>query len=84
MDPIEVGHRILRGIKRKDIFIMSHPVYGEGIVTRHKALMRAIPDEPLDHERDAVLRSFGAMINNLVYEEQTTPGPPDWDLSEEL
>jgi len=84
MDPIEAGYRILRGIKRKDMFIMSHPVYGEGIVTRYKALMRAIPDEPLDHERDEVLRSFGAMINNLVYEEQTTPGAPDWDLSEEL
>ena len=83
-DPIEVGYRILRGIKRKDIFIMSHPVYGEGVVTRYKALMRSIPDEPPDHERDEVLRSFGAMINNLVYEEQTTPGAPDWDLSEEL
>ena len=84
MDPVEVGYRVLRGIRRKDIFIMSHPVYGEGIVTRYKALMRAIPDEPRDDERDAVLRSFGAMINNLVYEEQTTPGAPDWDLSEEL
>jgi len=84
MDPVEVGYRILRAIKRKDMFIMSHPVYGEGIVTRHKALMRSIPDEPPDHERDEVLRSFGAMINNLVYDEQTTPGAPDWDLSEEL
>ena len=83
-DPIEVGYRILRGIKRKDIFIMSHPVYGEGVVTRYNALMRSIPDEPPDNERDEVLRSFGAMINNLVYEEQTTPGAPDWDLSAEL
>jgi NADP-dependent 3-hydroxy acid dehydrogenase YdfG len=84
MDPVEVGYRILRGIKRKDIFIMSHPVYGEGIITRHKALLRSIPDEPRDHERDEVLRSFGALVNNPVYEEQTTPGAPDWDLSEEL
>lgn len=84
MDPVEVGYRILRGIRRKDIFIMSHPVYGEGVATRCRALMRAIPDEPPDHERDAVLRSFGAMIDNPVYEEQTTPGAPDWDLSEEL
>ena len=84
MDPVEAGYRVLRGIKRKDIFIMSHPVYGEGIITRYKALMRSIPDEPRDHERDEVLRSFGAMINNLEYKEQTTPGAPDWDLSDDL
>ena len=66
------------------MFIISHPVYGEGVTTRYKALMRSIPDEPPDHERDEVFRSFGAMVNNLIYEEQTTPGAPDWDLSEEL
>ena len=75
MDPIEVGERVLRGIKRGDLFIFSHPEFREGMQARHDAIMRAIPDEPVNEERKAVLQTFGTLLYNPIYEGQTTPGP---------
>jgi NAD(P)-dependent dehydrogenase (short-subunit alcohol dehydrogenase family) len=77
MDPIEVGERVLRGIRRGDLFIFSHPEFREGMQARHDAIMRAIPDEPVNAERKAVLETFGTLLYNPIYEKQTTPGPLD-------
>ncbi len=51
MDPIEVGKRILAGIRNNDIWIISHAEFGPGIAQRNAALMAAVPDEPIDQER---------------------------------
>lgn len=75
MDPIEVGERVLRGIRRGDLFIFSHPEFREGMQARHDAIMRAIPDEPVNEERRKVLQTFGTLLYNPIYERQTTPGP---------
>ena len=75
MDPIEVGERVLRGIRRNDLFIFSHPEFREGMQARHDAIMRAIPDEPVNEERKEVLKTFGTLLYNPIYETQTTPGP---------
>jgi NAD(P)-dependent dehydrogenase (short-subunit alcohol dehydrogenase family) len=77
MDPIEVGERVLRGIRRNDLFIISHPEFRDGMQARHDALMRAIPDEPINPERKQVLDTFGTLLYNPIYEAQTTPGPLD-------
>ncbi|MBN2075291.1 MAG: SDR family NAD(P)-dependent oxidoreductase [Dehalococcoidales bacterium] len=79
MDPVEVGERVLRAIKRNDIFIHTHPEFRDGIICRQEAVLRAIPDEPPNVKRSAVLRGFGTLVYNPIYERQTTPGPPDWD-----
>ena len=78
MDPVEVGERVLRAIKRNDIFIITHPEFRDGIKCRQDAVLRAIPDEPPNVRRAAVLRGFGTLVYNPIYERQTTPGPPDW------
>jgi len=78
MDPVEMGERVLRAIKRNDIFIITHPEFRDGIVCRNNAVLRAIPDEPPNVKRAAVLRGFGTLVYNPIYERQTTPGPPDW------
>jgi NAD(P)-dependent dehydrogenase (short-subunit alcohol dehydrogenase family) len=78
MDPVEVGERVLRAIKRNDIFIHTHPEFRDGIRCRQDAVLRAIPDEPPNVRRAAVLRGFGTLVYNPIYERQTTPGPPDW------
>ncbi len=78
MDPVEVGERVLRGIKRNDIFIHTHPEFRDGIKCRQEAVLRAIPDEPPNVKRSAVLRGFGTLVYNPIYERQTTPGLPDW------
>jgi len=78
MDPIEVGEYILRGIKRNDLFIMSHPEFREGIIARNEALLRSIPDEPPNKKRYNVIKTFGRIYHNPIYDEQTTPGPQEW------
>ncbi len=75
MDPEEVGERVLRGIRRGDLFILSHPEFREGMQARHDALMRAIPDEPVNEQRKEVLKTFGTLLYNPIYDKQTTPGP---------
>jgi NAD(P)-dependent dehydrogenase (short-subunit alcohol dehydrogenase family) len=78
MDPVEMGERVLRAIKRNDIFIITHPEFRDGIVCRNNAVIRAIPDEPPNVRRAAVLRGLGTLVYNPIYERQTTPGAPDW------
>lgn len=78
MDPVETGERVLRGIKRNDIWIHTHPEFRNGYAARHDALIRSIPDEPPFKERADLIAKFGTLMYNPVYERQTTPGPPDW------
>ena len=66
------------GIKRNDLFIMSHPEFREGIVARNEALLRSIPDEPPNTKRYNVIKNFGAIYHNPIYDRQTTPGPQEW------
>src|SRR5690606_19131208 len=48
MDPEEIGERVLRGIKRNDLFIITHPEFREGFAVRCQALLRAVPNEPIN------------------------------------
>lgn len=70
MTPEEVGERVLNGIKRKDLFIMSHPEFRAGIVARNEALLRAIPDEPPNTARHELLKVFGTLLYNPIYDTQ--------------
>lgn len=79
MPPEEVGERVVRGILRGDLFILTHPEFRDGILARSEALLRAIPDEPVNEERKNVLKNFGTLLYNPIYDTQTTPGAPDWD-----
>lgn len=78
MDPLEVGEYVLRGIKRNDLFILSHPEFRNAIKARSEALMRAIPDEAVNIKRYDVIKQIGHLIYNPVYDTQITPGPPEW------
>ncbi len=79
MDPVETGERVLRAIKRNDLFIITHPEFRDGIIARNEALLRACPDEPPYQKRHETLKMFGTLLYNPIYEKQTTPGPPDWN-----
>lgn len=70
MDPEEVGERVLRGIKRGDLFIMSHPEFREGLAARNDAMLRAIPNDPPNEARTAVVKLFGTLLYNPIYDEQ--------------
>jgi NAD(P)-dependent dehydrogenase (short-subunit alcohol dehydrogenase family) len=70
MSKEEVGERVLRGIQRGDLFIFSHPEFKAGMQARHDAIMRAVPDEPAPAERAEVLKHFGTLLYNPIYEDQ--------------
>jgi NAD(P)-dependent dehydrogenase (short-subunit alcohol dehydrogenase family) len=45
MDPEEVGRRVLNGIRRNDLYIMTHADYGPVLAARAAALQAALPEE---------------------------------------
>ncbi len=45
MDPMEVGQRVLRGILRDDLYILTHPEYEPGLRERFEAILASVPLE---------------------------------------
>ena len=73
----EVGKRVLRGIRRGDLFIMTHPEFAPGIRARNEALLRAQPVEPINRQRADVVKLFGTLLYNPIYDkQQVLDGPP--------
>lgn len=66
----EVGQRVLRGIRRRDLFIMTHPEFTKGIEARNKALLRAVPVEAPNEARAALVAQFGTLMYNPIYDQQ--------------
>jgi short-subunit dehydrogenase len=79
MSKEEVGQRVLRGIRRGDLFIMTHPEFAPGIEARNKALLRAQPVEPINQERADVVKLFGTLLYNPIYDKQPVLDGPALD-----
>jgi NAD(P)-dependent dehydrogenase (short-subunit alcohol dehydrogenase family) len=77
MDPVETGERVVRAIRNNDLFIITHPEFKAGFNARNEALMRAVPDEPPNQKRTAVVKMFGTLMYNPIYDKQKQVGPPD-------
>jgi len=73
MDPAEVGWRVLRGIERNDLYILTHPEIESIIRERFDALLAALPDETPDPARVAV---EAPMLHYSVYAEQQAKSRP--------
>ncbi len=78
MNPDETGERVVRGIRNNDLYIHTHPEWREGYIARHEAIIRAIPEEPRNEKRWEVIKTFGTIIYNDIYDKQQKVGPPDW------
>jgi NAD(P)-dependent dehydrogenase (short-subunit alcohol dehydrogenase family) len=78
MDPLETGERVVRGIRNNDLYIHTHPEFKDGYIARHNAIIRAIPDEPRNEKRWEIVKNFGTIIYNDIYDKQKQVGPPDW------
>lgn len=78
MDPVESGERVLRGMRNNDLYIITHPEWKAGFNGRNDAIMRACPDEPRNEERWEIVKNFGTIIYNDIYDKQQPVGPPDW------
>jgi NADP-dependent 3-hydroxy acid dehydrogenase YdfG len=74
MDPIECGERILRGIRRNDLYIFTHREFKEGADEHFRAMLAAFPDEPLNQARADAIRF---LLSNAIFREAIEKGPPD-------
>lgn len=52
MDPLEVGEKVLRGIKRNDFYIFSHPEFKDEFQESFDEIIAALPVEEPDPERE--------------------------------
>jgi NAD(P)-dependent dehydrogenase (short-subunit alcohol dehydrogenase family) len=77
MNPLEMGQRVLRGIRRNDLFIHTHPEFTDGYISRHNALIRAVPKEQVNEERWNIIKNFNTTYTER-YDKQEEVGPPDW------
>lgn len=76
MSKEEAGRRVLRGVRRGDLFIMTHPEFRRGIEARNGALLRAIPVEPPNEARANVVARYGTLMYNPIYDAQTVVDGP--------
>jgi short-subunit dehydrogenase len=75
MDPLEAGERVVRGIKNNDLFIHTHAEFRDGFMARHNAIIRAIPNEPINQKRWEAMKNFGTIYYNPIYDKQKPVGP---------
>lgn len=69
----EAGERVLAGVRRGDMFILTHPEFRAGVAERHAAIEAAFPDEPVDEVRAAAIPF---LLSSPVYaEESRLPSP---------
>ena len=54
MDPVEVGEKMLRGVQRNDLYILTHPENKEEFRALQQAILEQWPNEPVDPRREAV------------------------------
>lgn len=47
----EIGQRVLKGIRGDELYILTHPEIRPVLEARAKALLAALPDEPVDPKR---------------------------------
>jgi len=56
MDPIEIGAKVLRGITRNDLYILTHAEFGAMLQAHFEEILVAMPPE------DPAMRAMGSMM----------------------
>ena len=80
-DPDEAGERVVRGIMRGDLFILTHAEWKKGWEEHASAVTRAIPDEEPD---ELFMKVFSRNVGNAIYNRQTqVPAYPMGDIYKE-
>lgn len=73
MRPDEVGEKVLRGIRRNDLFILTHPEFRGILKARCDALLAAIPNDPVPELRK---KFADEVVKDVIYAEQIAKGAP--------
>lgn len=64
----DAGERVVRGIKRGDLYILTHSEFKEGFEARANAILRAFPDEVPNPRYSEI---FPFLTYNAVFDQQT-------------
>jgi NAD(P)-dependent dehydrogenase (short-subunit alcohol dehydrogenase family) len=73
MSYVAAGERVLAGMRRNDLFILTHPEFRDGVRDRFDTTLAAFPDEPLDTARAAAIPF---LVSHPVYAPENRPSPP--------
>jgi NAD(P)-dependent dehydrogenase (short-subunit alcohol dehydrogenase family) len=63
----EAGRLVFRGIKRGDLYIITHPEFYEGVKARYDAVLRAFPKSP---PNEMFKRAMNLLVYNPVFAKQ--------------
>ena len=63
----EAGRLVIRGVRRGDLYIITHPEFYEGVKARYDAVLRAFPK---DKPNEAFKRMFAFLTYNPVFAKQ--------------
>ena len=78
MSYVEAGERVLNGVRRNDLFILTHPEFKAGVRDRFETTLAAFPDEPIDEARAAAIPF---LTSSPIYaEDNRLPAPRLTDL----
>jgi NAD(P)-dependent dehydrogenase (short-subunit alcohol dehydrogenase family) len=66
--PDDAGERVVRGIQRGDLYILTHAEFREGVRARTDAIIRAFPDEIPNQRYGEV---FPFLTYNAIFDSQT-------------
>ncbi len=66
MEAVQAGRYVLEGIKRNQLYILSHPEFRDVLRARHAKIESSIPDEPIDEARAESVRFI---LSNPIYSE---------------
>ena len=67
MKPADAGRRVLAGIQRNDMYILTHAEFSSILQARCEAILASMPDEPITPER---ARAAALLLTDRLYSEQ--------------
>jgi len=63
-----IGQRVLQGILRDELYIMTHSEFRQGVEERAQAMCAAVPDVP---ENEEYKRAFSVLFRNPIHAAET-------------
>ena len=73
MSADEAGERVLQGVRRGDLFILTHPEFRDGVRERSETILNAFPDEPINTER---ANAITFLTSHPIYAPESRLPPP--------
>lgn len=69
----EAGERVLQGVLRGDMFLLTHPEFKAGVIDRHRAIENAFPDETIIEDR---ARAIPFLTDGTAYRAESERSSP--------